>query len=169
MASETTPSPRMDFSAPGDVPSNRLYGRERELKVLDDVARRAGSAGGGGLVVRGEAGMGKSALLAAVTVRAKDHGIRVLSATGIQSEARLPFAALHQLLRPILHLADRLPARQRRSLLAAFGMSDESAAELFLIGLATLELVSDTAADIPVLLIADDAHWLDYPSCPLLS
>jgi DNA-binding CsgD family transcriptional regulator len=121
------------------------------------------------LLVRGEPGIGKSALLAAATAQAADHGMPVLSAVGVQSEARLPFGGLHQLLRPILGLAEGLHARQRAALLAVFGMSDEVAPELFLIGLATLELIGDTAASSPVLVIAEDAQWLDEPSCEVLA
>jgi DNA-binding CsgD family transcriptional regulator len=121
------------------------------------------------MVIRGEAGIGKSALLAAVSAEAAGRGMRVLSAVGVQSEANLPFAGLHQMVRPILHLAAGLPARQRDALHAAFGMADAQAAELFMIGLATLELISDTAGNAPVLLIVDDAHWLDQPSCAVLA
>jgi hypothetical protein len=92
----------------------------------------------------------------------------VLSATGIQAEARLPFAGLHQLLRPILPLAERLPPPQRAGLLSAFGMADAEPAGPFLIGLAALELISEAASGTPVLLIADDAQWLDEPSCAVL-
>ena len=123
----------------------------------------------GGLVVRGEAGIGKSALLAAAAGLAADSGARVHSATGIQAEARLPFAGLHQLLRPVLPLAERLPSRQRGALQAAFGMADAEPAEPFLIGLAALEVISDAAASSPVLLITDDAQWLDEASCAVLS
>jgi len=136
---------------------------------MASLVGRLSDAGGGGLVIRGEPGIGKSALLAAATARARDRRIRVLSAVGVQSEARLPFAGLHQLLRSVLPLAERLPARQRTALLAAFGISDEAPSELFMIGLATLELISDTAASSPVLLIADDAQWLDEPSCTVLA
>ena len=90
------------------------------------------------LVVCGEAGIGKSALLAATARLAADSGVRVLSATGIQAEARLPFAGLHQLLRPVLSLAERLPPLQRAGLLSAFGMADAKPAGQFLIGLAAL-------------------------------
>jgi hypothetical protein len=130
---------------------------------------RLGEGRGGALVVRGEPGIGKSALLAAVRARAADDGLGVLSAVGVQSEARLPFAGLHQLLQPILPGADRLPAPQRAALLAAFGMSDEAGAGLFLIGLATLELIGDAAESSPVLVLADNAQWLDEPSCAVLA
>jgi len=99
----------------------RPHGRDRELGVLASLVGRLGDAGGGALVSRGEPGIGKSALLATATARARDRGIRVLPAVGVQSEARLPFAGLHQLLRPVLPLAERLPVRQRTALLAAFG------------------------------------------------
>jgi predicted ATPase len=117
------------------VPAS-LYGREPELGVVADLMEDVRNRGGV-LLVRGEAGIGKSSLLAAATAQATAHGIQVLSAVGIQSEARLPFGGLHQLLHPILGQAEGLPARQRAALLAVFGMSDEAAPELFLIGLAT--------------------------------
>ena len=95
--------------------------------------------------------------------------MRVLAATGVESEARIPFAGLHQLLQPVLGLAGGLPTRQRGALLAAFGMGDETSGELFLIGLAALELISDTAARSPLLLVAEDAQWLDDASCAVLA
>ncbi len=148
------------------VPS--LVGREREVGVLDELVGRVGERGGA-LVVRGEAGIGKSALLAAATTRARDRGMPVLTATGVQSEAHLPFAGLHQLLRPILAATDDLPARQRIALLAAFGMADAAAPDLFLIALAALELLADTAAGAPLLLSVEDAQWLDRPTGDVLA
>jgi predicted ATPase len=146
-----------------------LYGRDRELGTVTGLVGQLGADRGGALVVRGEPGIGKSALLAAVRAGAGERGLRVLSAVGVQSEARLPFAGLHQLLRPVLPRAGQLPTRQRAALLSAFGMSDEAAAELFLIGLAALEVIGDAAESSPVLAIADDAHWLDEPSCAVLA
>jgi hypothetical protein len=95
--------------------------------------------------------------------------MQVLSAAGVQSETRLPFVGLHRLLGPVLRLADGLPHRQQAALLAAFGMSDEATPELFLIGLAALELIGDAAESSPVLLIVEDAQWLDYPTCSALA
>jgi hypothetical protein len=89
-----------------------LVGRERELAALADLIDLV-SERGRALVVRGEAGIGKSTLLAAATTRARDHGMLVLTATGVQSEAHLPFAGLHQLLRPILSGSRQLPDPQR--------------------------------------------------------
>jgi DNA-binding CsgD family transcriptional regulator len=151
-----------------EAPLQLLYGRELELGVLADLV--GGVRNGGGVsLVRGEPGIGKSALLAAGAARALDDGVQVLSAVGVQSEAHLPFGGLHQLLRPILDLADELPARQRDALLTVFGMSDGAASELFLIGLATLELIGEAAAGAPVLLIVEDAQWLDDPSRAVLA
>jgi DNA-binding CsgD family transcriptional regulator len=145
-----------------------LYGREPELSVLADLV--GGVTNGGGVsLVRGEPGIGKSALLAATAARAVADGVQVLSAVGVQSEARLPFGGLHQLLRSILGLAEELPGRQRDALLTVFGMSDAVASELFLIGLATLELIGEAAAGAPVLLIVEDAQWLDDPSRAVLA
>jgi hypothetical protein len=142
-----------------------LHGREPELEVVEglvDGVRDRGAV----LLVRGEPGIGKSALLAAATAKATDHGMQVLSAVGVQSEARLPFGGLHQLLRPILGLAEGLHARQRAALLAVFGMSDEVAPELFMIGLATLELIGDTAASSPVLVILGTPSGSTIPAAP---
>jgi DNA-binding CsgD family transcriptional regulator len=146
----------------------RLYGREPELGVLAALVEGVRDRGGV-LLVRGEAGIGKSSLLAAASAQATAHGIRVLSAVGVQSEARLPFGGLHQLLHPILSQAEGLPPRQRGALQAVFGMSDDVAPELFLVGLATLELIGDAAVGSPVLLLVEDAQWLDDPSCDVLA
>jgi AAA ATPase domain len=142
-----------------------LYGRERDLGVLNDLTDRLGEGGGGALVVRGEAGTGESALLATVSSSATDKGVLVVAATGVQSEMHVPFAGLRQLLQPLLVRIDELPVPQHDALKAAFGMTESAAPELFLIALATLELLADAAARAPVLVIAEDAQWLDYPSC----
>ena len=147
----------------------RLYGRERELGVLNHLTGQLDKDTGGALVVRGEAGIGKSALLTAIAAEAQDHGRHVLSAAGVQSEAQISFSGLHQLLRPVLHLSESLPSRQRAALHAAFGMSEGIASELFLTGLAALELIGDAAEGSPVLLIIEDAQWLDQPSCAVLA
>ena len=145
-----------------------LVGRERELGVLNALVDGVGDRGGA-LVVCGEPGIGKSALLAMANRRATDRGMLALTAAGVQSETHLPFAGLHQLLRPILAGAEGLPERQRVALLAAFGITDVVAPDLFLIALAALELLADTAARSPLLLIVEDAQWLDRPSGDVLA
>ena len=148
-------------------PSQLLLGRDRELAKLYALVDGIDEQGGA-LVVRGEAGIGKSALLTAAKERARQRGVTVLSTTGTLSEARLAFAGLHQLLLPLLGGLDLLPAPQRRALAVAFGIAEGDAPDLFLIGLATLGLVEERAADMPLLLVVDDAHWLDWPSSEVL-
>jgi len=144
-----------------------LLGRDRDLAELyalvDGIEDR-----GGALVVRGEAGIGKSALLAAATERALDRGVTVVPTTGALSEARLAFAGLHQLVLPLLGGLDLLPDPQRQALESAFGIAEGDAPDLFLIGLATLGLVAERAAETPLLLVVDDAHWLDRASSGVL-
>jgi DNA-binding CsgD family transcriptional regulator/transcriptional regulator with XRE-family HTH domain len=166
----TTALPLGDFLSP--LPAGPLVGRERELQVLDtllDGVTHRGAA----LVLHGAAGIGKSALLAASRARARAHGMRVLSISGVQAETQLPFAGLHQLLRPIMAHAGELSPPQRDALSAALGMhdrSDDSPAPMrFLIALATLELLAIAAEEQPVLVIADDAHWLDASSADALA
>lgn len=141
-----------------------LLGREREIGVLNNLLDGV-SDHGAALVMRGEAGVGKSALLAAASAHARGRGMRVLTITGAQAESLLPFAGLHQLLHPLLDQADELPVPQREALHAAFGMTDGSgfnpAPNLFLIALATLELLSSAAERTPLLVLAEDAQWLD--------
>ena len=144
-----------------------LLGREVELARIYELIDAIG-ARGGALVVRGEAGIGKSALLAAARERARQQGATVVSTTGTLSEAPLAFAGLHQLLLPLLGGLDLLPDPQRRAVEAAFGIAEGDAPDLFLIGLATLGLVAERAAEAPLLFVVDDAHWLDRPSVQVL-
>jgi predicted ATPase len=117
------------------------------------------------LLVTGAAGMGKSVLLADAADRARAAGMRVLSVTGRESESRLAFAGLHQLLRPVLPAAAGLPARQAEALLGALGLAaDPGAPDPLLTGVAVLTLLSDLSEHSPVLVVADDAHWLDRSS-----
>ncbi len=150
------------------MPRGMLYGREDELVFLGNLVAGVEEAGGA-VVLRGEAGVGKSSLLAEATEHAGARGMLVLTATGVQSEAQLPFAGLHQLLRSVLAERDELAAPQRVALETAFGLTDGAAPELFLIALAALELLSDTAARAPVLLVVEDAQWLDRPTCDVLA
>src|ERR687888_1287059 len=93
----------------------------------------------------------------------------VLKTTGVQSEAHLPFAGLHQLLRPVRDRASELRDVQRAALDAAFGLTHEVAPEFFRIAMAALDLVSDVATDAPLLLVVEDAHWLDRPTADVLA
>ncbi len=145
-----------------------LLGRESETRVLDDLFDHVHEHGGS-LVVSGGPGVGKSALLGEASAGAKGRGMLVLTATGVQSEAQLPFAGLHQLLRPVLGQKDGLAAPQRDAMLAAFGLTDAAAPDLFLTALAALDLLAESAARAPVLVVAEDAHWLDRSTCEVLA
>ncbi|MEU1618789.1 AAA family ATPase [Streptomyces sp. NPDC005722] len=141
----------------------RLVGRDDELQSLFGHLDAVDS-GGRAIGLFGEPGVGKSALQAEVVERARSTGFTVLTARGSQSETHLPFAGLHQLLRPLLSRADRLPALQRHALLVCFAMSDAIQVHPFFAFLAALELLVDAAADSPVLVCLDDLHWMDQPS-----
>ena len=149
-----------------------LVGRDRELAVLSDLIDGVAD-GGASIVVLGDPGIGKSSLLHAAAEHAARSGMRVFSVTGVEAEAHLAFAGLHQLLRPLLPAADRLPAPQRGALSAAFGTASEGPADrrapdLFMIGLAALNMLTDGAAERPLLVAVDDAQWLDQASVDVL-
>ena len=145
-----------------------LLGRESErmllTSVLDEVAIR-----GCALMIRGEAGIGKSRLLAEAGRAARARGMVVLTTVGVQSEAQLPFAGLHQLLRPVRGGVADLPPVQRAALDAAFGLSEGVVPELFRIAMAVLDLVAEAASAAPVVLVVDDAQWLDRPTSDVLA
>jgi DNA-binding CsgD family transcriptional regulator len=124
---------------------------------------------GAALVLRGDPGIGKTALLAAASAAASSKGVSVLRTAGAQSETGLGFAGLHQLLRPVLARLDRLPGPQRDALSAAFGTIDVPAPDPFLIALAALNLLADAAEHLPLLLVIDEAHWLDPPTASVLA
>src|SRR4051794_18021255 len=145
-----------------------LVGRLQEqallTSLLDDVVTH-----GQALVLRGDPGIGKSRLLGDTALTARDRGMAVLTTAGVQSEAHLPFAGLHQLLRPVRGRAAELPAVQRAALDAAFGLTHDAGPEHFRIAMAVLDLVSEVASDAPVLLVVEDAHWLDRPTSDVLA
>jgi DNA-binding CsgD family transcriptional regulator len=149
-----------------------LPGRERERAQLAALVEQARAGTAGVLVVLGEPGVGKTALLNDLTTAAQDaaHGgsVRVLRTAGVESESPLPYAALHRLLRPVSNL-DRLPAPQSRALRIAFGVKDGFTVEPFLVGVATLSVLTEAAElGVPLLCVVDDAQWLDSASADAL-
>jgi DNA-binding CsgD family transcriptional regulator len=157
---------------PGELPAQQpapIIGRDAalaRLRGLVDPVPQASQV----LIVTGEAGMGKTALLADAAERARSAGMRVLPVTGRESESRLAFAGLYQLLRPVLSGAAALPGRQAQALLSAVGLvADPGAADPLLTGVAVLTLLSDLSERSPVLVVADDAHWLDHSSLDALA
>src|SRR5215472_5775035 len=143
-------------------PAPALLGRQRERAALDGLAQDLRSGRGRALVVRGEAGVGKSALLEYAAGAAP--GLRVARAAGVESEMELAFAGLHQLCAPLLDHLERLPAPQRDAVGVAFGLRGGGAPDRFLVGLAVLTLLSEAAGDRPLLCLVDDAQWLDRAS-----
>ena len=145
-----------------------MHGRERERRVLADLLDQARAGTAAALVLRGEAGVGKSALLEAVVIDAANLGMRVLRSQAMESESPLAFAGLHQLLHPLFADLDQLPDPQARALRVAFGQQDGAAIDPFAIALGILGLLSVSAERAPLLVVVDDAHWLDGPSADAL-
>jgi DNA-binding CsgD family transcriptional regulator len=146
-----------------------LQGRQQDIALIDHLIDRI-DQGGSTLVISGEPGIGKSALLEVARHRASERGVSVLSMTGVLAEVHLPFAALEQALRPLMKRAVDLVPRQRSALLAAFGMHDDMGApDIFLVALATLTLLTESATRKPILLVADDAQWLDEATYEVLA
>jgi DNA-binding CsgD family transcriptional regulator len=144
-----------------------LRGRAAEREALDRQLQRVRSGQSSVLVLRGEAGIGKTALLEHVAERAA--GFHVIRAAGVQSEMELPFAGLHQLCAPMFGGLGTLPAPQRDALRVAFGLQEGGAPDPFLVALAVLSLLADAAEARPLVCLVDDAQWLDRASGPALA
>ncbi|MEV0283131.1 AAA family ATPase [Kribbella sp. NPDC050820] len=144
-----------------------LRGRRSEGESLDRLVANVRAGQGQVLVVRGEAGIGKSALLEYVAGNA--GGCRVAHASGVESEMELPFAGLHQLCAPMLDLAEHLPPPQRAALAVAFGLEFGGPPDRFLVGAAVLSLLAEVADREPLLCVIDDAQWLDQASAQALT
>jgi hypothetical protein len=143
-----------------------LTGRRGECGVLDQLAAAVRAGGSRTLVLRGEPGAGKTALLDYLA--GHSPGCQVVRAAGVQSEMELAFAGLHQLLAPMLDRAGRLPAPQRDALLIAFGISSGPVPDRFLVGLAALGLLSEAGEERPLVCVVDDEQWLDRASAQAL-
>src|SRR5918992_3117881 len=145
-----------------------LLGRHAELELVTAMLDRIDTAGST-LVLRGDPGIGKSRLLAEAVRLAGERGVAVLQTTGVEAEAHLPFAGLHQLVRPVRARAANLAPAHRAALDAAFGVGDDEPPGHFRIAMAALDLLSDVAADAPLLVTVDDAHRLDRPSADVVA
>ena len=151
-------------SGSGKLPS--LRGRCRECTVLDELLEQVRGGRSTVLVMCGEAGVGKTALLEYLAGRAL--GCRLARVTGVQSEMELAFAGLHQLCAPMLSGADCLPVPQREALRIALGLAEGPPPDRFLVGLAVLSLLSGVSAERPLVCVIDDEQWLDHASAQAL-
>jgi DNA-binding CsgD family transcriptional regulator len=149
------------------VSARRLLGRRTECAALDQLAANVRTGSSGALVLRGDAGVGKSALLEYLAQRSSGCGIA--RAPGVESEMELAYAGLQQLCAPFLDRVERLPGPQGDALGTAFGLRGGDAPDRFLVGLAVLSLLSDVAEDRPLVCIVDDAQWLDAASAQALA
>src|SRR5215217_2958901 len=147
-------------------PAGELRDRRRECDVLGQLVNAARAGESRALVVRGEPGVGKTALLDYLAEHAS--GFRVARAVGVESEMELAYAGVHQLLTPMLDRLQRLPGPQRQALRAAFGLSSGPAPDRFLVGLAILSLLADVAEEHPLVCLVEDAQWLDRASAQVL-
>jgi DNA-binding CsgD family transcriptional regulator len=154
-------------SVSGDHPLSPLLGRQRETKVLAELLDSARQGRSGVLVIRGEPGIGKTALL--VDTLAQASGFRTVQISGAESEMELAYAGVQQLCGPLSGFIDRLPERQQKALHVALGLSDGATPDRLLVGLAVLTLLAEASADRPTLCIVDDAQWVDSASMQALA
>src|SRR6185295_8711187 len=143
-----------------------FIGRTAERSALDGLLATARGGQSGVLVMRGEAGIGKTALLRYAARQAS--GFRIAQVTGVQAEMELPFAGTHQLCAPLLSGLDALPRPQRDALTVALGLASGPVPDRFLVGLAVLGLLSAVAEERPLLCLVEDAQWLDGASSHIL-
>jgi predicted ATPase len=144
-----------------------LLNRQRECRLLDQLVANVRAGESRALVVRGEPGIGKTALLEYALDRAS--GYRAARAAGVEAEQELAFAAVHQICAPMLDRLARLPVPQKEALRTAFGLSAGSAPDRFTVGLAVLGLFAEVARERPLLCLVDDAQWLDRASAQVLA
>ena len=144
----------------------RLLGRTGELEILEQLIANVRNGQSAVLVVRGEPGIGKTALLRQLMQDAS--GFRVLRAVGVESEMELPFAGLHQVCAPLLDRLGSLAEPQRRALGVAFGLASGNNPDRFLVALGALSLMAETSEERPLLCVVDDAQWLDQASAQVL-
>ena len=156
----------MNGQSGGSWPTS-LQGRGSECGLLDEFAAAIKRGESRSLVLRGEAGMGKTALLQYLIAAAP--GLTVLRAAGVESEMELAFASLHQLCAPLLDRLEKLPAPQSQALQTAFGERNGAPPDQFLVGLAVLSLFSELAEERPLLCVVDDTQWVDQASALTLA
>jgi DNA-binding CsgD family transcriptional regulator len=146
-----------------------LLGRAAECRTVEGMVEAVSAGRGGALLVLGETGIGKTSLLDHAAGVAAIRGLAVQRAAGAETEAQLPFAALHQLLTPFLDRTDDLPPLRHAALATAFGLADGGEPNVFVVGLAALALLEAAAAETPLVCLVDDAQWLDSATAAALA
>ena len=146
---------------PGCRPCRVLVGRDRGRDRLARALADGRAGHGGALVIRGEAGMGKTGLLDRLARDAREPDVRIVRGTGFETEGELPFGGLHLLVHPFTDRFDALPAQQAAALRSAFGAGRDPVHDRFLIGAAILTLLSEPAAERPLLCLVGDVQWPD--------
>jgi DNA-binding CsgD family transcriptional regulator len=146
-----------------------LVGRSNERDALSGLLAQVAEGLSGALVLRGEAGIGKTVLLDEVIDSAREAGMRTVRVTGVESETQLGYAGLHLFLLPFADHIERLPGPQRNALQSTFGLVEAAQANSFLVALGVLTLLADVASDAPVVCVVDDAQWLDPESEAVLA
>jgi len=156
----------MESAVPGPGRDRSLRGRSGECAALDELLSAVRRGESRSLVLRGEAGIGKTALLEYLIATASD--VRVARAVGVESEVELAYSGMHQICVPMLDLLERLPDPQRRALKVVFGLSTGDVPDRFMVGLAMLTLLAEAAEQQPLVVVVDDAQWLDEASPQIL-
>src|SRR5215203_4232249 len=157
----------MESRFPRPVGRAGLRGRASECALLDELVSAIRRGESRSLVLRGEAGIGKTALLEYLIASASD--VTVVRAVGVQSDMELAFASLHQLCGPLLDTLETLPSPQRHAMEIVFGLSAGEAPDRFLVALAVLSLFTEVSEQRPLLCVVDDAQWLDRASALTLA
>jgi DNA-binding CsgD family transcriptional regulator len=152
-----------------EAPPTTLIGRDTETIALTEHIDAAKAGNGGALLIRGAPGIGKTSLLEAARAHAAKSGLHALSTTGVQSEAHMPFAGLHQLLRPVLHDIERLPISYAKAVQGAFGLHDDPVSGPYAVAMAVLHLLGESSERAPLVLLVDDAQWLDGSTAAALA
>src|SRR5262249_46570265 len=142
---------------------------QSECQVLDELVEESAAGRGRALVLRGDAGIGKSALLAYATEHAESGGARVARAVSVESEMELAYNGLHQLCAPTLAGLERLPSLQRLALETVFGLREGPVPDRFVVGLAALTFFADLAEEKQLVCVVDDVQWLDHETAQILT
>src|SRR3978361_668229 len=150
--------------SPVRLPGGQLLGRERGREAVNRLLEAAASGQGGVLVMRGERGVGKTALLEYAVEAGR--GFRIARTFGVEAEMELPFAAVQQLCSPFIELMERLPRPQQDALGVAFGLTTGPTPDRFLVGLAVLGLLAEAAEEQPLVCVVDDGPWLERGHAP---